>query len=235
MKPYLYINDSMGLPDRGMAFMSKIQPLKIVPEEIRASGWLWDHPGNPPSQATIPLALKASCRTQRGLNGLGANVRRPAVVTPPPCRGLMRWVEINNNKWGRATLPLVLRRCRRHGTALALLSPPFPAQKWNCTGTRDDGHQMRPCRDRTMEDEGLAVWFPLDERRRGESSMGFPFATGQSLSGYDAVTWIQVGPFAPWRDAWQARKRGPPNVVLNHWWRDDQAVESLSLVDEPMG
>ena len=32
MKPYMYIDGNMGLPNRGMAFMSKIWPWESVPE-----------------------------------------------------------------------------------------------------------------------------------------------------------------------------------------------------------
>jgi hypothetical protein len=56
MKPYLYIDESMGFLDRGMALREKLA-LGKCPRRNRASGRPWDCPGSPPSQVAIPLTL----------------------------------------------------------------------------------------------------------------------------------------------------------------------------------
>ena len=56
--------------------------------------------------------------------------------------------------------------------------------------------------------------------------MGTPLAMLQRLSGCEEVTWVQVGPFTPWRAAWQARGRAPPALM----WIVDQRMIGWSRI-----
>lgn len=84
-------------------------------------------------------------------------------------------------KWGRDTLPLVLRRHERGGTTLAPLLPPFSDQKWSYTGVRDDGHRVKPCRDQTTENQGASGTVAHWMRGGGVISYGIPLGHGAVL------------------------------------------------------
>ena len=128
MKPYLYIDENMGLPDRGMALRAKSGPRGVFTKKF---GTLVDL-GITLEVQLLRLRshrpLKTSCSAQWSLNGLGANVRWFARITPPPCYDLMWWVKISNDNMGEGHHPHGVVKARSSGAALALLSPPFPAQ-----------------------------------------------------------------------------------------------------------
>ena len=82
MKPYMYIDENMGLHDRGMALRAKVGSGGVFMKKFGALADLRIALEVQLLRLRSHQPLKTSCRTQWSLNGLGANVRWSTRVTP---------------------------------------------------------------------------------------------------------------------------------------------------------
>ena len=143
MKPYLYIDESMGLPDKGMALGEKVA-LYNVHGEIRTLVDLGIALEVQLLRLRSHRPLKTSRRIQWSLNGLGAIVTQSAGVTPPPCRGLMWWVNISNDKMGEGHPPPGVVKPKKGWCNLGATIATLPSSKHSLHKPRLSGRRMRP-------------------------------------------------------------------------------------------
>ena len=113
---------------------------------------------------------------------------------------------------GEVHPPLSAAKMKKGWGSLGVVVATLPSPKWNCIG-RDSGVVRWRSWVRSDDWKWRGVDMVTRWMRWGESPMESSWATRQSLSGYEEVTWVQARPFAPWRDAWQAGGRGPPTLM----------------------
>ena len=137
---------------------------------------------------------------------------------PPPCCISMQLVGSIKDKMGEGHLPLGDVKTKKGWHNLDATIAILPSSKHSLHRPRLSGRWMKawpPSEGGEWRTSGMVShWM-----RGVESPVESLLATWQSLSSCKEVTWVQAGPFASWKDAWQARGRGPPASIWIIDWR----------------